>query len=76
MFYDGNVGVCVCVFLQGAVTGLVAGLIMAFWIGIGSFVSRMQAPGTPIFNTTIIHDTGNTTAIMTTVITSLTTKPR
>ncbi|XP_060773303.1 solute carrier family 5 member 6a isoform X2 [Neoarius graeffei] len=60
----------------GAVTGLVAGLIMAFWIGIGSFVSRMQAPGTPIFNTTIIHDTGNTTAIMTTVITSLTTKPR
>ncbi|MCI4389199.1 hypothetical protein PGIGA_G00095210 [Pangasianodon gigas] len=60
----------------GAVTGLVAGLIMAFWIGIGSFVSRMQAPGTPIFNTTIIHDTGNTTAIMTTVITSITAKPR
>ncbi|KAB5539613.1 hypothetical protein PHYPO_G00091050 [Pangasianodon hypophthalmus] len=60
----------------GAVTGLVAGLIMAFWIGIGSFVSRMQAPGTPIFNTTIIHDTGNTTAIMTTVISSITAKPR
>ncbi|XP_058235276.1 solute carrier family 5 member 6a isoform X2 [Hemibagrus wyckioides] len=60
----------------GAVTGLVSGLIMAFWIGIGSFVSRVQVPGTPIFNTTILHDTGNTTAIMTTVITSVTAKPK
>ncbi|XP_046692163.1 solute carrier family 5 member 6a isoform X2 [Silurus meridionalis] len=60
----------------GAVTGLIAGLVMAFWVGIGSFVSRMQAPGTPIFNTTILNDTGNTTAIMTTVITSITAKPR
>lgn len=65
-----------CVYFQGAVTGLVAGLIMAFWIGIGSFVSRMQALRTPIFNTTVIHDTGNTTAIMTTIITSITAKPR
>ncbi|KAI5627597.1 sodium-dependent multivitamin transporter [Silurus asotus] len=60
----------------GAVTGLIAGLVMAFWVGIGSFVSRMQVPGTPIFNTTILNDTGNTTAIMTTVITSITAKPR
>lgn len=65
-----------CVCTQGAVTGLIAGLIMAFWIGIGSFVSRMPAPDTPIFNTTIVHDTGNTTAIMTTIITSITAKPR
>ncbi|XP_017311173.1 solute carrier family 5 member 6a isoform X1 [Ictalurus punctatus] len=65
-----------CANSVGAVTGLVAGLIMAFWIGIGSFVSRMKAPGTPIFNATIVHDTGNTTAIMATVITSITAKPR
>ncbi|KAM9443837.1 solute carrier family 5 member 6a [Clarias gariepinus] len=60
----------------GAVSGLVAGLIMAFWIGIGSFVSRMQAASPPLLNTTIIHDTGNTTAFLTTLITSTTTKPR
>ncbi|XP_027010015.2 solute carrier family 5 member 6a isoform X1 [Tachysurus fulvidraco] len=60
----------------GAVTGLVSGLIMAFWIGIGSFISRMEVPGTPIFNTTVLHDTRNTTAIMTTVITSITSKPK
>ncbi|KAF5890371.1 sodium-dependent multivitamin transporter-like, partial [Clarias magur] len=60
----------------GAVSGLVAGLMMAFWIGIGSFVSRIQAASTPLLNTTIIYDTGNTTAILTTVITSATAKPR
>ncbi|TSN30257.1 Sodium-dependent multivitamin transporter [Bagarius yarrelli] len=60
----------------GAVTGLISGLIMAFWIGIGSFVSRIQAPISPIFNSTIDHDTSNTSAIMTTVITSVTPKPR
>ncbi|XP_062857283.1 solute carrier family 5 member 6a [Trichomycterus rosablanca] len=62
----------------GAVTGLAAGLIMAFWIGIGSFVSRMQVAETPILNTTLnIPEIGNTTtAIMTTLITSSITKPR
>lgn len=70
---------CVWMFtFKGAVTGLVAGLIMAFWIGIGSFVSRMQVAGTPILNTTMnIPEMGNaTTAIMTTLITSSINKPR
>ncbi|XP_056125177.1 solute carrier family 5 member 6a [Rhinichthys klamathensis goyatoka] len=55
----------------GALVGLASGLVMAFWIGIGSFVSRMSPPG---INGTIMPDVGNmTTAIMTTLIT---TKPR
>uniref|UniRef100_A0A4W4DYE9 Sodium-dependent multivitamin transporter n=1 Tax=Electrophorus electricus TaxID=8005 RepID=A0A4W4DYE9_ELEEL len=61
----------------GAVMGLAAGLLMAFWIGIGNFVSRMQTHGVPILNGTAILDTANaTTVVMTTLVTSLTTKPR
>ncbi|KAK1796059.1 hypothetical protein P4O66_008858, partial [Electrophorus voltai] len=61
----------------GAVLGLAAGLLMAFWIGIGNFVSRMQTHGVPILNGTAILDTANaTTVVMTTLVTSLTTKPR
>ncbi|XP_067273947.1 solute carrier family 5 member 6a [Pseudorasbora parva] len=56
----------------GALVGLASGLVMAFWIGIGSFVSRMSAP--PVINGTLIPDVGNmTTAVMTTL---MTTKPR
>lgn len=29
---------------QGAVIGLAAGLVMAFWIGIGGFLARMSIP--------------------------------
>ncbi|XP_076873453.1 solute carrier family 5 member 6a isoform X1 [Brachyhypopomus gauderio] len=58
----------------GALAGLGAGLVMAFWIGIGSFMSRMQ---TPQFNTTAMLSMGNTTtAAMTTLVASFTTKPR
>lgn len=32
-----------CVSGQGAIIGLLAGLTMAFWIGIGSIVSRMSS---------------------------------
>ncbi|XP_076873458.1 solute carrier family 5 member 6a isoform X2 [Brachyhypopomus gauderio] len=57
----------------GALAGLGAGLVMAFWIGIGSFMSRMQ---TPQFNTTAMLSMGNTTtAAMTTLVASFTTKP-
>ncbi|KTG44134.1 hypothetical protein cypCar_00002638 [Cyprinus carpio] len=60
--------------LQGALVGLASGLVMAFWIGIGSFVSRMSASVPPVINATVIPDVGNmTTAVMTTLITS---KPR
>ncbi|XP_029452124.1 sodium-dependent multivitamin transporter isoform X2 [Rhinatrema bivittatum] len=59
----------------GAITGLVAGLIMAFWIGIGSFVSNLKTNPPLLANTTGIPDTGNlTTAVMTTLLTSASTK--
>ncbi|XP_048063264.1 solute carrier family 5 member 6a isoform X1 [Megalobrama amblycephala] len=58
----------------GALVGLASGLVMAFWIGIGSFVSRMATSAPPVINATIIPDIGNmTTAVMTTLITA---KPR
>lgn len=59
---------------KGAVTGLVAGLAMAFWIGIGSLLMRMAVtPGTPN-NSTI---SGNATAvIMTSLVNGTMTKPR
>ncbi|XP_030627005.1 solute carrier family 5 member 6a [Chanos chanos] len=62
----------------GAIVGLIAGLIMAFWIGIGSIVMRMSAaPPPPVLNATALPDMGNMTTIaMTTVINSITTKPR
>uniref|UniRef100_A0A8C8DC81 Sodium-dependent multivitamin transporter n=1 Tax=Oncorhynchus tshawytscha TaxID=74940 RepID=A0A8C8DC81_ONCTS len=53
----------------GAIVGLVAGLVMAFWIGIGHFVSRMAVPTTlpPIINSTAMPLPSNmTTAVMTT----------
>lgn len=36
----------------GAVTGLAAGLLIAFWVGIGGFLSRMPSSVVPPFNTT------------------------
>ncbi|XP_033859819.1 solute carrier family 5 member 6a [Acipenser ruthenus] len=60
----------------GAITGLLTGLVMAFWIGIGSFVSRSSIPLLPV-NGTAFPDVGNmTTAAMTTLLTSATTKAR
>lgn len=66
---------------QGAVVGLVAGLVMAFWIGIGNFIMRMPGPSPlPPLNATDLPLIGNmTTAMMTTAMTTLspvTTKPR
>lgn len=38
----------------GAIVGLVAGLAMAFWVGIGNFVMRMSNSGTgPLLNSTM-----------------------
>lgn len=63
-----------CANSTGALVGLAAGLVMAFWIGIGSFISRMPISVAPVINATAFPDMGNmTTAIMTTLIT---TKPR
>lgn len=56
----------------GAVTGLLAGLLMAFWIGIGSFVDRTSS-ASPVLNVTSAPDVANvTTAVMTTLLTSAT----
>ncbi|CAM4649537.1 unnamed protein product [Leuciscus chuanchicus] len=36
----------------GAVTGLAAGLLISFWVGIGGFLSRMSSSVVPPFNST------------------------
>ncbi|XP_075872420.1 solute carrier family 5 member 6a [Nelusetta ayraudi] len=62
----------------GAVVGLVAGLAMAFWIGIGSFVMNMSPAAAP--TPTFLPPLDNITAaaVMTTLdnITAATVKPR
>lgn len=62
--------------LQGAVVGLLAGLAMAFWIGIGSFIMHMS-PAAPL-PTTALPPLDNITAatVMTTLAISPTSKPR
>ncbi|XP_031732938.1 solute carrier family 5 member 6a [Anarrhichthys ocellatus] len=54
----------------GAVVGLVAGLAMAFWIGIGSFLTRMSdSIPVPPLNTTALPLFDNMTAtVMTTLV--------
>ncbi|XP_068136034.1 sodium-dependent multivitamin transporter isoform X2 [Hyperolius riggenbachi] len=56
----------------GAISGLIVGLVMAFWIGLGSFLSRLSAtPSAPLLNVTSTPEVGNlTTAVMTTLLTS------
>ncbi|KAM5292385.1 sodium-dependent multivitamin transporter [Ctenodactylus gundi] len=65
-----------CANPPGAIVGLLAGLIMAFWIGIGSMVTRMGPSTTlPSLNVSSFSPPGNlTTATMTaTTVTTLTT---
>ncbi|XP_069461683.1 sodium-dependent multivitamin transporter [Ambystoma mexicanum] len=58
-----------CANSTGAISGLVAGLIMAFWIGIGSFVSNIKAAPSQLVNGTIGPESGNfTTVVMTTLL--------
>ncbi|XP_060107140.1 sodium-dependent multivitamin transporter [Heteronotia binoei] len=66
-----------CANSVGAVAGLVAGLAMAFWVGIGSFIANVQA-SPPLPNGTRIPslERNFTTAIMTTLLTSATTPER
>ncbi|KAM3602507.1 uncharacterized protein V6R79_005389 [Siganus canaliculatus] len=60
----------------GAVVGLVAGLIMAFWIGIGSFVTNMsRSSPLPPFNATSPPLFDNMTTVVMTTLAS-TAKPR
>ncbi|KAM4528824.1 solute carrier family 5 member 6a isoform 1-T3 [Fundulus diaphanus] len=62
----------------GAVVGLAAGLAMAFWVGIGSFLMRMPRPtAEPHLNTTTLPLFDNmTTAVLTSLVSSPTAKPR
>ncbi|XP_036003001.1 solute carrier family 5 member 6a isoform X2 [Fundulus heteroclitus] len=62
----------------GAVVGLAAGLAMAFWVGIGSFLMRMPRSTTePHLNTTTLPLFDNmTTAVLTSLASSPTAKPR
>ncbi|XP_063155912.1 sodium-dependent multivitamin transporter [Candoia aspera] len=63
-----------CANSVGAVVGLVAGLAMAFWVGVGSMVINYQSvsPGP-----TVLATDGNlTTAVMTTLLTSTTAPER
>ncbi|KAI4882119.1 hypothetical protein NFI96_010745 [Prochilodus magdalenae] len=61
----------------GALVGLLGGLVMAFWVGFGSLFGQSQATGTPVPDVTAFPDMSNTTtAVMTTLITSITPKPR
>ncbi|XP_032441969.1 solute carrier family 5 member 6a isoform X1 [Xiphophorus hellerii] len=62
----------------GAVVGLAAGLAMAFWVGIGSFVMRMSRPPPgPQLNATALPLFHNmTTTVLSSLVTSPTAKPR
>ncbi|XP_078071328.1 solute carrier family 5 member 6a [Mustelus asterias] len=55
----------------GAISGLVAGLIMAFWIGIGNFISRRQPLS--FVNATTIQNVTTTLATATMATVNLTT---
>ncbi|XP_038162727.1 solute carrier family 5 member 6a isoform X1 [Cyprinodon tularosa] len=63
---------------KGAVVGLVAGLAMAFWVGIGSFVMRMsRSSAGPALNTTALPLFDNmTSTALASMVTSPTAKPR
>uniref|UniRef100_A0A8C6S539 Sodium-dependent multivitamin transporter n=1 Tax=Neogobius melanostomus TaxID=47308 RepID=A0A8C6S539_9GOBI len=59
----------------GAVVGLIAGLAMAFWVGIGSFMMRMSNSATvPLLNTTMAPVFESTT--LASLLTAPTSKPR
>ncbi|XP_060790487.1 solute carrier family 5 member 6 isoform X2 [Neoarius graeffei] len=66
-----------CANSTGAVTGLIAGLIMAFWVGIGGFVARMSSAAIERpYNSTYLVSTENVTlTTMTSILTPVTDKP-
>ncbi|KAJ1158381.1 hypothetical protein NDU88_011071 [Pleurodeles waltl] len=58
-----------CANSTGALTGLLAGLAMAFWVGIGSFMQNMKSAPSQLLNSTVSPEMGNfTTAVMTTLL--------
>uniref|UniRef100_A0A8B9CP64 Solute carrier family 5 member 6 n=1 Tax=Anser brachyrhynchus TaxID=132585 RepID=A0A8B9CP64_9AVES len=66
-----------CANPAGAIVGLLAGLAMAFWVGIGSLVSSMGAAGgAPAANSTARPPDGNITAALATTLLAPTAAPR
>ncbi|XP_058691583.1 sodium-dependent multivitamin transporter [Poecile atricapillus] len=65
-----------CANPTGAVVGLLAGLVMAFWIGIGSFVhSTGGAKGVSPANSTALSTVGNLSTVLATTLLPPTSAP-
>ncbi|XP_010564219.1 PREDICTED: sodium-dependent multivitamin transporter [Haliaeetus leucocephalus] len=62
-----------CANPMGAVVGLLAGLAMAFWVGIGSLLHSMRGPPPP--NSTVLPPVGNLTTILATTLTPISPSP-
>ncbi|KAI4884595.1 hypothetical protein NFI96_034551 [Prochilodus magdalenae] len=58
----------------GAVTGLVAGLVMAFWVGIGGFVTQMSS-GVTVHSQNCTGTVATENITMTSILTPVTDKP-
>ncbi|XP_009463200.1 PREDICTED: sodium-dependent multivitamin transporter, partial [Nipponia nippon] len=66
-----------CANPTGAVVGLLVGLAMAFWVGIGSLLSSMGANGgAPPPNSTALPPAGNLTTILATTLLPSTAAPQ
>ncbi|XP_062478629.1 sodium-dependent multivitamin transporter [Pezoporus occidentalis] len=66
-----------CANPTGAVVGLLAGLAMAFWVGIGSLMRSMgAAAGTPPPNSTMLPTMGNLTTVLATTLLAPTEAPK
>ncbi|XP_069661455.1 sodium-dependent multivitamin transporter isoform X2 [Haliaeetus albicilla] len=63
-----------CANPMGAVVGLLAGLAMAFWVGIGSLLHSMRGPPPP--NSTVLPPVGNLTTILATTLLAPTLAPQ
>lgn len=62
---------------QGAVVGLLAGLAMAFWVGIGSLLRSMGAAReAPLSNSTVLPPASNLTTVLATTLLAPTVAPQ
>uniref|UniRef100_H0ZXG8 Sodium-dependent multivitamin transporter n=1 Tax=Taeniopygia guttata TaxID=59729 RepID=H0ZXG8_TAEGU len=64
-----------CANPTGAIVGLLAGLAMAFWIGIGSFLQSWGAKGVPPVNSTTLPTVGNLSTVLATTLLPPTSAP-
>ncbi|XP_061899256.1 solute carrier family 5 member 6a [Entelurus aequoreus] len=60
----------------GALVGLAAGLTMAFWVGIGSFLMRVQSSVPPLGTVAPPPFENMTTAVLTSLVNATTPRPR